>query len=774
MRLIGYACRHPEPPVRQAFVPLGELTVLVGPNDSGKSTLLRAIVRDLAGGHFGEDSERDALVGGVFYLETSEEELDAVIHEAGSSRRRSGYGEVQSAPRPPWNEGLWSVKAGEDAERATLLELLGQSESHDTAVRDRIVARLGTSRILGLECAGRNQAGLRVWNAYWCVPKLDELGPEDVAAVKASDLQPFKRRREKAEGIKGSFSFGFYRAFHGVPSHLYADGAPVAVASLGALSTIGMPSGLVAPADFAELREAVSTSATALINMMARGMQDAPREEEFDSREQAERTAPRAWLTENDGWVGLSEEAMAAATFISTSATRLLPSFLTDRYRLDVTIVDVDEWFASDPLRVMMRPPSIEGENEDFPIEDVADGYRLWVQLALLNALEDAGRATSLLARLASDAYDEYMAGSEAYQQGHEEDREAEDEAARDAERRFKGVCAELEALEADGRGDWVSGDLERALQDTPGDNWMKRANRDRRLLVVDEPERHLHPRLQREAAKWLGELAVRRHAPLLVATHSPAFLSLPRESATYVSVHRTAEVLRISAFDPAALGALDELASEMGFDRGELVGLIDVWMVVEGETDQAALETLYANELSSAGIEIVPLHGSSKWHALLEADALWRFTTAPVAVMFDGVGPDQVAALTVASEDDLKDIARDGQQDGSARDMARLVATIRRLGKEIHPVPNDGADILDLLDEESVRAVFPDYPGHSEAEAAWQKHHKGTRDKFLKDRYGVEKAAEKFREIAQHMVNNEKKSTQLEAIVSFCQRLGE
>ena len=76
MKLVGYACRHPDPPLRTAFLPLSELTILLGPNDSGKSSLLRAVERDLSGGHFDEvDEERAKLIGGVFYVEVSDNEL---------------------------------------------------------------------------------------------------------------------------------------------------------------------------------------------------------------------------------------------------------------------------------------------------------------------------------------------------------------------------------------------------------------------------------------------------------------------------------------------------------------------------------------------------------------------------------------------------------------------------------------------------------------------------------------------------------------------------
>jgi hypothetical protein len=404
MKLIGYACRHPRPPVRRAYLALGELTVLLGPNDSGKSTLLRAIERDLAGGHFGIDPENDSRIGGAFYAAVSDDELNAVIRAASTTRHRSGYTEVQSAPRPPWGDGLWTIQPTRDEELADPVAAAMDSLARPKKgpPRDDVLAALASSRILAFECAGRTEpAGLLVWNAYWCLPPWMELSIELVAALEASDLEPFRSQRERGDG-NPFFSTGLYSAVHGTPEHLYVEGAPVAVVVLGATTEVPMPKSLAAPASFQSLQAAVAGGVTSLVNVMMRGQQDAARDEDYDAAERAERTAPRAWLTKQNGLYGLSEEATAAASFISSAATRLLPSFLSDRYRIDVALTDVDRWSETEPLKLMVRAMNKGNLIKDFPIDDVADGFRVWLQLALLNALEDAGRASSWLRSLAT------------------------------------------------------------------------------------------------------------------------------------------------------------------------------------------------------------------------------------------------------------------------------------------------------------------------------------------------------------------------------------
>ena len=80
MELVGYSCRHPEPPLRHVHLSLGSLTVLLGSNDAGKSSLLRAVARDLDGGHYGlAEPELDRQIGSVFFALASEDELRELV-----------------------------------------------------------------------------------------------------------------------------------------------------------------------------------------------------------------------------------------------------------------------------------------------------------------------------------------------------------------------------------------------------------------------------------------------------------------------------------------------------------------------------------------------------------------------------------------------------------------------------------------------------------------------------------------------------------------------
>ena len=104
-----------------------------------------------------------------------------------------------------------------------------------------------------------------------------------------------------------------------------------------------------------------------------------------------------------------------------------------------------------------------------------------------------------------------------------------------------------------------------------------------RPLYLLDEPEAHLHPVAQREAAAWVVERA-RGGAEFVVATHAPSFLNIRYEATSYVRVHRDAQgITRATAIDESAPGALREDARSAGYGSiAELFQLTRAVLVVE------------------------------------------------------------------------------------------------------------------------------------------------------------------------------------------------
>jgi hypothetical protein len=108
MQLFAYACTHPDPPVQRGLLPLTDLTILLGPNDSGKSSWLRAVERDLRGGHEPKtDDRRERRIAGVFYARLMARELAKLLDETLHLRAAARVDRRWGGTRPPYDDGLW-------------------------------------------------------------------------------------------------------------------------------------------------------------------------------------------------------------------------------------------------------------------------------------------------------------------------------------------------------------------------------------------------------------------------------------------------------------------------------------------------------------------------------------------------------------------------------------------------------------------------------------------------------------------------------------------
>ncbi len=153
-------------------------------------------------------------------------------------------------------------------------------------------------------------------------------------------------------------------------------------------------------------------------------------------------------------------------------------------------------------------------------------------------------------------------------------------------------------------------------------------------LVVVDEPERHLHPAAQREAAKWLQDFAARTNTYVVAATHSPAMLSAG--GARYVHVERrrddSVEAIEIDAID---LRRHFVTNSRMGFDQGELLTAIEQYIVVEGEHEEIVLTAWCVDVLEKS--LICPMRGTRQRGGVnLQLEAMMKLAPKPVAFLLD------------------------------------------------------------------------------------------------------------------------------------------
>jgi len=229
-------------------------------------------------------------------------------------------------------------------------------------------------------------------------------------------------------------------------------------------------------------------------------------------------------------------------------------------------------------------------------------------------------------------------------------------------------------------------------------------------VYVFDEPEAHLHPLAQEQAAVWIADRA-RAGAYVLLATHAVPFLQLPLEDVEYLRVTRAPDwETVIEPITGDILGAVGESAEALGLPPAALIQLTRAWLVVEGEHDRQILTAFYGRELRGAGIQILALRGAGRAKAsFLNLDALGHLRIPFYCLL------DNTRAMAV----------RAGRIDGaSMSEEERIAEQLIRLSEhdgtrlEVYGLPFP--DIICALPIEAVREVTRENGGNPESADSW------------------------------------------------------
>lgn len=135
-------------------------------------------------------------------------------------------------------------------------------------------------------------------------------------------------------------------------------------------------------------------------------------------------------------------------------------------------------------------------------------------------------------------------------------------------------------------------------------------------VLLIDEPEQHLHPTLQSAILRQVSQLS--SNAQVLAVTHSVNILSTTSTSAIMTMSESPGGGL--SQLTPLVDdGGRIDLIAQLGLTAADLVQAENI-VIVEGETDESLLRLLYPAETArSAFVVAGDVHGVMKICAALE-----------------------------------------------------------------------------------------------------------------------------------------------------------
>lgn len=702
MKVSGCAFTTYRGATRTAYLPLADLTVLVGPNDTGKSSILNAIyaASSVTSDEFmplGVDLWDGPLPGFVWFISPSNSEL-ALIKKLLGERETVDL-ETGSAEPDRTERAAFDVAQTSTEGLVVALELDRWEEGEEE----------GETHL--------------AWKTLLCAPA----GSNKAASLDLED-----------------------RAYLRVP------GAPVPIVPLQFAHALPTPQAVFVPLrDPQRLDEQVEQAIEQFLNAI------------WDTTD-ADLVANSWHTSEAGGTVQRVRPAvLEACSEFGASATQFLPRFVRDRYDIRIRVDPIGHWGQLGKLDVELYD---RREDAGFPVANAAEGYWLWIQLAVL---ETALRATQKA--LVVRTLEEFRDFTSRYT------REGFDVEALDAPLQM------LEAIEGAplGAGTGIPRDAHAIMEplrhflnefSTEGPDALARPL----LYLIDEPEQHLNPALQRSAARWLHDLVETGTSQIVMATHAHTFLDL-RGGVSYVATHRGHRHTVLQSFDPAQLEALDIFATEMGFDRGELIARVRVLLFVEGPADRVVIEALFPDELRSSGTQIIELRSITFAHTVVD-DVLVTLTGTRVAILLDKITTDK--AQEMAKDHERRDELA-GESD-EAKQLGRLLRAADQAGRAIHPFGLGLPDILDALDDAALRALAPAWPGHDSARQAWEAYQDGktarsrpkakgsrlNRKKFYEQRYGLDSKVESIRRAAEHMAEREAKPAVLAEMIFELERL--
>jgi predicted ATPase len=200
-------------------------------------------------------------------------------------------------------------------------------------------------------------------------------------------------------------------------------------------------------------------------------------------------------------------------------------------------------------------------------------------------------------------------------------------------------------------------------------------------LIIVDEPELHLHPKWQKTLLQMFIRLSKTTGNQFLLATHSPTFVG--PESIQYVSrVFSRDQRSRIERLNNDTLPDERHLFNIINSQNNERLFFADKVVLVEGLSDRiffdAVLDAHGRAEMSGMTIEVIAVGGKHFFNAYRNILRACRIEHALIADLdyLEQIGTSVIKALF---DVDFKDIKKDAIDNMESSDGDALVRNLEK-----------------------------------------------------------------------------------------------
>jgi len=219
-------------------------------------------------------------------------------------------------------------------------------------------------------------------------------------------------------------------------------------------------------------------------------------------------------------------------------------------------------------------------------------------------------------------------------------------------------------------------------------------------VLLVDEPELHLHQDALLDVRKWLHDRTSERAITAMVATHSPIFMDYSPEEATVhgllTMADGGAELIDMTSGLDAWLDVID--AEALGIASLDGLFAYRGFLLVEGKHDMEVLRHFYCDELKAKRIGVIPMWGTRDKLDLTEARYL-QLARRPIAMLLDNIPDDSSTGRDMTAEQ---------------RDLLEYKKSFEREGIQFLPEGHGIQDIIYALPEAAVQRHVEERTGTS------------------------------------------------------------
>jgi energy-coupling factor transporter ATP-binding protein EcfA2 len=150
-------------------------------------------------------------------------------------------------------------------------------------------------------------------------------------------------------------------------------------------------------------------------------------------------------------------------------------------------------------------------------------------------------------------------------------------------------------------------------------------------LILLDEPERGLHLRAQRNLGQGLRQMSKEMDCPVIVSSHSPEILRDSENRLVHVTRNTEGNVRTHTMTAPAR-----ENLDEMGLEPVDVLQLTERFVIVEGLHDEIALDVFLGDHLADLRAVVLPMRGATNLASTVDSQFLWDFTSAGVVIVLD------------------------------------------------------------------------------------------------------------------------------------------